>query len=161
LEMSGANYDIAKQDLEKKEKAMAERALRLQNDSAVNQTATEAIINNTEKQSRLTDIAEEVETAINGALNAWQMMTNSTEFVGEVIVNRDFNGVASDSNMINGVVSLYGAGIISHKTSLEMLQKSEYIDIEDIDQEVEDAQTDFIPQETVGNTEPKPNEATK
>jgi len=149
LEMSGANYEIAEKDLASKSSAMADRALRLRNESANNESATSAIIDNTEKQSRQTDIAEDAETAINDAIKAKALMMNIKEPTGTVVVNRDFNTISMDSGLIGGLNALQVSGNISKETLLKALQKAEVVDIDDIKQELLRIEEEVIPMETI------------
>lgn len=153
IEMSGQTYDISSRNLLKKEEDMAVRALRLQNETVSNKTATQSTQENTEKQSRLTDIATDAQITINNSLEAWSMMKSNKPFEGVVVINKDFNNTSSDSNLLSGLNALQMAGNLSKETLLKSLIKAEIIDVESIEEEMDriEAEVVTMPDEDEGN----------
>ena len=149
VEMSGKTYDISSTHLEKMEDDMSQRALKLQNESVKNVTATATMENATEKNSRLTDIATDCEKALNDAVNAYMMMKYHKEFTGYIEVNKDFNQTVLDSGGIAQLNALQVSGNISKETLLNALQKAEVIDIDNIDDEIAKIEEEFMPIEEV------------
>ena len=135
VELDGSNYDIAERNIAKLEDDMTDRAIKMGESGGV-KTATQVSQENSESTSRLSDIATELENVLNRALGAYSLIRYSKELTGTVIVNRDFNSAAIDSNSLTALNTLQVSGNLSRKSLLEAVNNSELVEIEDIDEEL-------------------------
>ncbi len=139
VEMSGQTYDISSKHLQKMEDDMSVRALRLQSESIKTKTATQSLQENSEKQSRLVDIADDYQNTINNSVKALYEMRYSRQFVGEILVNKDFN-ISVNQTVVSDINQAFISGMVTQKTALEALNKTEVFDITDIDAEVQETE---------------------
>lgn len=144
IELKGESIPQAQDDLERKEKLMAVRALQSQEETQKTKTATQSLQENSESTSRLSDIAEDCENAINQAYGALYMMKLSQEAVGQIVLNKDFREDAVDSNILLGLSTLVTAGNLSKETMLKALIKHEIVEIEDIDAELAQIDLEYV-----------------
>lgn len=142
VEMSGQNIEALQDDLERKEKAMSERALTVMSESV--KTATQSEAENSESDGRLSDIAEDMEKGLMSMYGGLSRIKYNTEAVGNIIVNRDFNLMQMDSGLLTGLNVLQLSGNLSRKTLLKSLIKNEIVDIEDIDEELETIESESL-----------------
>jgi len=63
-------------------------------------------------------------------------MKYSKELDGKILTNRDFNATAIDSNALTSLNTLQVSGNLSKRSLLKAINDSEYVDIEDIDEEM-------------------------
>ena len=145
IELGGQSIPFAQDDLDRKEKIMADRALQVQSESAKAQTATQVSIENSESTSRLSDIAQDLQNTINRAYNAWHLMKYNQEAIGTIQIPMDFKAETVDSNIVIGLNNLVVAGNLSKRTMLEALAKHEIIILESVDDELERIDEEFIP----------------
>jgi len=145
VEMSGANHEIAQKELEYLKTAITKAFLKLQAEGLQSKTATQTASEQKQSESFNSDVAETLEVALNSALNGLYAIQNKT-FVGEVIVNRDVTANASGNDAI-GIKTIYMSGLISHETALKALNKSEITDIEDISEEIRQAEVEGMGRE--------------
>jgi len=138
VELDGSNYDVSEKHLEKLENDMAVRALKLQSDGSSTKTATQVAQENNESSSRLNDIASDLESTLNQAVNAYSLIRYSKELVGMIEVNRDFNSSIIDSNALTALNTLEVSNNITKRTLLKALNHSELVHIEDIDEEIDE-----------------------
>lgn len=142
VEMSGQCIDALQNDLDRKAQKMSERAIAIISEST--KTATQTNAENSESNSRLSDIAEDDENTLNRAYAGLYKMKRAGNPVGRIIVNRDFNllqtsGVGSEINQ------MWLTGLISHDTALKGLIKNEVVDIESIDDEIQKTKEESLP----------------
>ena len=142
VEMSGGSIGALQDDLERKATAMSERAIAIMSEST--KTATQTNAENSESDSRLSDIAEDTENTLNNAYNAWHKMKYTKDKVGDIIVNRDFNLKQIDSGLLSGLNALQLSGNISKRTLLQSLIKNEVVDIESIDDEIKQIEAESL-----------------
>jgi len=136
VEMSGQNDERLDNDLKRLEQAMAKRALKLQEESVKNKTATQTEEESSESASRLSDIAEDAERALNDAFNGAMMIAYSKEKTVNIMLNRDFSPITQDGNVITSLNTLQISGNLSKETLLKALNDSELVSIDSIDDEM-------------------------
>jgi len=134
VEMTGQNIEALQDDLERKERSMAERALKVITQSV--KTATQVEQEASESNSRLSDIAQDIEIVLTSLLNGISMMLFNSAFDGQVIANRDFKTVAYDGQTITALNALVLAGNLSRETLLTSLVKGEVIEVDSVEDEV-------------------------
>ncbi len=145
IEMSGNNHEIAQNELEYLKVAITKSFLKLQGDGLQTKSATQSQNEQKQSESFNSDVAEVLEVALNSALQGLYAIQNKT-FVGECLVNRDFTSSSSGNDAI-GINTIYMSGLISHKTALEALNKAEVIDLEDVDEEIRQAEIEGMGRE--------------
>ncbi len=136
VELDGKNYDISERHLIKLEDDMGAIALKVQSESSSMKTATQVSEESSESTSRLSDVAEDLESLLNACANAYSLMKYSKELDGKILTNRDFNATAIDSNALTSLNTLQVSGNLSKRSLLKAINDSEYVDIEDIDEEM-------------------------
>jgi hypothetical protein len=141
VELDGSNYDIAERNIISLEDEMADRALRVQEESRV-KTATQVNEESAESTSRLSDIATELENCLQLSLNAYSLMKYSVPLEGNVVVNRDFDSVVIDTTALAGLNTMQVSGNLSRRTLLKAVSNSELVEIEDIETELKDIEAE-------------------
>ena len=146
VELDGKNYEISERHLMKLEEDMASRALNLQSEANI-KTATQVSEENSESTSRLSDVADDLESTLNKALNALSMMKYNKPLTGRAEVNRDFNSATPDSNTLTALNTLEVSGNITKRTLLQAVNETDFVEIEDIDEELRELEQIAIDRE--------------
>lgn len=98
-------------------------------EAVAEKTATQANIEERDKQSRLVVWAEQLKDALEGALDDMAMLINAPqenkiEMVSVWSLASERNLASVDQNSINGIVALYSEGLISRETILAELERA-------------------------------------
>jgi len=149
VELDGSNYEIAEKNLLKMEDDIGARALKLKDESNKAKTATQVSEENSESTSRISDIADDLETILNLIVNAYSMMKYNRENSGYITANKDFNSAATDSNTITALNTLEVSNNITKRTLLKALNDTEAVIIDDIDEELQELEANALAMDAV------------
>jgi len=159
IELTGNSLPIVKQDIDDKTRAIAERALQLDQVGVdQNKTATQVNRENSESNARLSDISSIMEFMANDIYEGLVRMKYNQEPVGKINYARDFKDEGITNNFMQQMTNLWVSGAISQETLLNSLIEKEQITIEDVQEEIKLATEEMdarIPEESEqANTEP-------
>ena len=122
-------------------------------DNTTIKTATQSYYEAAESSNRVTVIANIVEYAINKAMDMLVDITNEPSSEGMVLVNKDYNAVAGNTNDLRLLWEMYLGGTLSLGTLLSSLQSYELINIGSAEEEMKRVEKETF--------EPKPKESTE
>jgi hypothetical protein len=128
--MTGVNYKIINEEIEKLAQQMIRIAVDFATESA-NKTATQVEKESVESESKLTDYATEIEEAINKGFELMQPYSEAALGENRVAVNKDYDSAILTPEQVASYVSLYVQEIISLDKLLSMLMQGEYIPMMD------------------------------
>lgn len=139
VELTGNSIDKLQDDLLKNEQDIITGIIRGNTDVEVAtiKTATQSISEQAESTNRVSVIAYIVEIGLNEMVhmiaNLGNIKLNGNE---QIILNKDFNYIASDKNSVRLVLEGYLAGTLSYQTYIDSLNKAELIDVVNADEEI-------------------------
>ena len=127
IEMTGANYTIIKQEIEKLAEQMIRIAVSFATDSA-NKTATQVEKESVDGESKLTDYSVEIEEGINKGLEYMQLFVEASLGENTISTNKDFDSAILTPEQVTNYLALYTQNVISLDKLLEVLMQGEYIE---------------------------------
>ena len=131
-----------KEEIESMKKDMAKIATEMINTEA-DRTATEVSKDDANQKSKLKQIAINLENCWNKCKEFYYGFLGEMD-EGEIIVNRDFNSTAMSAEDRRELRADWQAGVITHKTYIEELQKGELLTtVEDVEAEIAEAENEM------------------
>ena len=162
IELNGASIPIAKEDLRDQLRAIAERALQLDQVGVdQNKTATQVNRENAESNARLSDMSSIMEYGANDVYAGLVRMKYNTEATGKIVFARDFKDEGIANQFVSQMTQLWVAGAIPHKILLETLVEKEQLVIDDIDEAIRMANEEGVPNEEITDDQPFNKPASK
>ena len=155
-ELQGTSINELQKDLTVIEKDITSGVIRAsQSDSQTIKTATQAYYESAEASNRVTVIANIIEYGISKAVDILiDYLNEPVPQLGAVMINKDYNAIASDSGQVRLLWEMYLGGVLSIETLLSSLEQYEMISVGNPADEVERIKADnFQPEPKVGDKE--------
>ena len=154
-ELQGTSINELQKDLTVIEKDITSGVIRAsQSDSQTVKTATQAYYESAEASNRVTVIANIIEYGLNKSVDMLRDYLNDivSSDLGVIMINKDYNAIASDSGEVRVLWEMYLAGTLSIETLYKSLEQYEMISIGNPSDEVKRVEADsFKPVPKVDN----------